>query len=92
MGREVERLRGGMKNRICICLAAVVAQTVFGEVSLLGTCPAEDSSTGVRIVWHSDSPQCELRFGPEGGGKKPVAAEKVKALVEELKDEPPTQL
>ena len=82
MGREVERLKGGMRNRICICLAAVVAQTVFGEVSLLGTCPAEDSSTGVRIVWHSDSPQCELCFGPEGGGKKPVAAEKTKSPVE----------
>ena len=71
-----------MRNLISICMAALAARGAFGEVSLLGTCPAEDSSTALRIVWHSDSPQCELRFGPEGGDAQAVVAEKTKTPVE----------
>ncbi len=71
-----------MRNLISICMAALAAQGAFGEISLLGTCPAEDSSTALRIVWHSDSPSCELLFGPEGGAVKAVAPELAKSPVE----------
>ena len=71
-----------MRILISICIAALVSFAVFGEVSLVGTCPAEDSSSALRIVWHSDSPSCELLFGPEGGEPKVVAAEKAKTPVE----------
>ena len=71
-----------MRNLISICMAALAARGAFGEVSLVGACPAEDSSTALRIVWHSDSPQCELRFGPEGGDAQAVVAEKTKTPVE----------
>ena len=45
---------------------ALAAQASFGEITLLGACPAEDSATGMRLVWHSDSPSCEVRCGPAG--------------------------
>ena len=71
-----------MRILISICIAALASFALFGEVSLVGTCPAEDSSSALRIVWHSDSPACELLFGPEGAEPKVVAAEKAKTPVE----------
>ena len=63
--------------------AALAARGAFGEISLLATCPAEDSSTALRIVWHSDSPSCKLLFGTEGrGGMRPAKCEKTATPVE----------
>ena len=53
---------------------ALAAQASFGEITLLGACPAEDSATGMRLVWHSDSPSCEVRCGPAGRKAAPVSA------------------
>ena len=65
---------------IIICIAALASFAVFGEVSLVGTCPAEDSSSALRIVWHSDSPSCEVRCGPAGRKAAPFPVVQTRSI------------
>ena len=74
------RLRG----IVFAAVAAVMAGSAHADgVTLLGACPGEDSSTCVRIVWHSESPSCRLSFGQDGSGAmRPAECEKMTAPIE----------
>lgn len=69
-------------RRLALAVATIAAAAAHGEINLLGTCPAEDSSAGMRIVWHSDSPSCELSCGPVGKKAMPIKSAKTKTPVE----------
>lgn len=50
-------------THIAACFVVATALPLAAEVSLLSASPGEDSSTEMRISWHSDSPSCNLRYG-----------------------------
>ena len=63
---------------IVIALAAVAVGHAAPSFDLLATCPGEDCSRQMRVVWHSSSPSCELAYAPTDGSSRPAKVKTVK--------------
>lgn len=64
-----------------LLVAAMAAAATAAEApfDLLAACPGEDCSREMRIVWHSQSPDCVLGYAPQGGGERAIKAKCEKA-------------